>query len=104
VLIERAQHHKLREWGPAELRRFWFEKPMLDLGNVLILMNGGKFDGSSIENFADKGPSSEVPTLYRQGKYEQVLEYIHQEADATLALLAEMRSLLTAFGERKRKR
>jgi hypothetical protein len=103
-LIERAQHHKLREWGPAELRRFWFEKPMLDLGNVLILMNGGKFDGSSIENFADKGPSSEVPALYRQGKYEQVLEYIHQEADATLALLAEMRSLLTAFGERKRKR
>ncbi len=103
-LMERAQHFKLKEWGPVNLRRFWFDKPMLDLGSVLVLMNAGKFDGSSIENFADKGASSEVPTFYRQGKYEAILEYVEQEAHATLALLAEVRSLLTAFGERKRKR
>lgn len=103
-LMERAEHHKLKGWGPAELRRFWFDKPMLDLGNVLVLMNAGKFDGSSIENFADKRPSAEVPALYRKGKYQEILDYVEQEAGATLGLLAEVRSLLTAFGERKRKR
>ncbi|MEK6852032.1 MAG: hypothetical protein AABY30_05795, partial [Candidatus Thermoplasmatota archaeon] len=95
--------HGGREWGPADLRRFWFDKPMLDLGNVLVLMNAGRFEGSSIANFVDKRPSAEVPMLYREGKFREVLEYVEREKDATLALLAELRSLLTAFGERKRK-
>ncbi|HLB68247.1 MAG TPA: hypothetical protein VJN63_07270 [Thermoplasmata archaeon] len=34
-----------------------------------------KFDGSSIENFVDKRPSAEVPALYRQGKWADILEY-----------------------------
>jgi hypothetical protein len=102
-LIERGQRHGLKSWGPAELRRFWFEKPMLDLGSVLVLMNAGRFEGSSIGNFMEKRPSAEVPILYRQGKYPELLAYVEQEKDGTLALLAELRSMLTAFGERKRK-
>ena len=102
-LIERATHHRLREWTPGELRRFWFEKAMLDLGNVLVLMNAGKFEGSSIGNFVDKRPSGDVPLLYRQGKFAEILEYVTREKDVTLALLAELRSMLTTFGERKRR-
>ena len=103
-LMEKAQRHGLRAWSPAELRRFWFEKPVLDLGSVLVLMNAGRFEGSSIESFADKGPSAEIPILYRKGKFPEILEYVEHERDVTLALLAEMRSMLTAFGERKRRR
>ena len=103
-LMERAHFHQMRPFDPAQLRRFWFDKPMLDLGNVLVLMNGGKFDGSSIENFIDKRPSAEVPILYRQGKYKQILDYVNQEGEETLALLAEIRSMLMTFGERKRHR
>ena len=66
-LMERGQHHKLRESSPPEVRRFWFDKPMLDLGPVLVLMNAGRFDGSGIRQFADKGASAEVPVFYRQG-------------------------------------
>ena len=102
-LMERARHHALLEWDPAAFRRFWFNKPMLDLGSVLVLMNGGRFDGSSIGNFVEKGASAEVPMLYRQGKYQEILAYVHQEAEATLALLAELRSMLTTFGDRKRR-
>ena len=102
-LIERAQRHGVRESSAADLRRFWFDKPMLDVGPVLVLMNAGRFEGSSIENFTAKPPSAQAPMLYRQGKYRELLEYVEKERDATLALLAELRSLLTAFGERKRK-
>ncbi len=102
-LIERAQRHGIRESSAADLRRFWFDKPMLDVGPVLVLMNAGRFEGSSIENFTAKPPSAQAPMLYRQGKYRELLEYVEKERDATLALLAELRSLLTAFGERKRK-
>jgi len=103
-LMERGQHHKLREWSPPAERRFWFDKPMLDLGPVLVLMNAGKFDGSGIRQFADKGASAEVPVFYRQGKFEEILAYIENERDVTLALLAELRALLTTFGDRKRRR
>lgn len=102
-LMERATHHKLRDWTASELRRFWYEKAMLDLGNVLVLMNGGKFEGSSIESFVEKRPSGEVPLLYRQGKFAEILDYVQRERDVTLALLAELRSMLTTFGERKRR-
>jgi len=101
-LMERARHHGLRDWDPATLRRFWFNKPMLDIGNVLVLMNGGKFEGSSIANFVEKGASAEVPMLYHQAKYAEILSYVHREGEATLELLAELRSMLTTFGERKR--
>src|SRR3990172_11764152 len=103
-LMERGQHYKLWEWSPPEVRRFWFDKPMLDLGPVLVLMNAGRSDGSSIENFVDKRPSGDVPALYRQGKFGDILDYVNQEAGVTIALLAEVRSMLTTFGERKRKR
>ncbi len=102
-LMERAQRHRLREWGLADLRRFWFAKPMIDLGTVFVLMNRGKFEGSSISAFAEKRSSAEVPMLHRQGKREEILAYVAQEKDATLALLSELRSLLTAFGDRKRR-
>jgi len=38
-LMERALLHRVKDWSPPELRRFWFDKPMLDLGPVLVLMN-----------------------------------------------------------------
>jgi len=101
-LMERGQHHRLREFSPSELRRFWFDKPMLDLGSVLVLMNAGRFDGSGIKQFTDKGASADVPVFYRQGKQKEILAYIENERDVTLALLAELRAMLTTFGERKR--
>jgi hypothetical protein len=102
-LMERAQHHDLKVLSPPEVRRFWFEKAMLDLGSVLVLMNAGRFEGSGIKQFTDKGASAEVPLFYRKGKFEEILAYIEKERDVTLALLAELRALLTTFGERKRK-
>lgn len=103
-LMERSHYHRLRDWSPAEVRRYWFDKPMLDLGSVLVLMNAGRFDGSGIRQFADKGASAEVPMFYRQGKFKEILAYVENERDVTLVLLAELRAMLTTFGERKRKR
>ncbi len=101
-LMERGQHHKLRDWTQAEMRRFWYNKPMLDLNSVLVLMNAGRFEGSGINTFVEKGASSAVPSLYRQGRYADVIAYAEREKEATLALLAELRSVLTTFGNRKR--
>src|SRR3990172_3638393 len=75
---------------------------MLDLGSVLVLMNAGRFDGSGIKQFTDKGASADVPVFYRQGKHKEILAYIENERDVTLALLAELRAMVTTFGERKR--
>jgi len=45
-----------------------------------------------------------VPVLYRQGKFREILDYVAAEEEATIALLAEVRSMLATFGERKRRR
>lgn len=101
-LMERAQRFQLRDWTAADLRRFWFEKPMLDLAPLLVLMNAGRFEGSSIDAYVEKRPSADVPVLYRLGQYKEILEHVHEEGKATLGLLGELRAMLATFGDRKR--
>ena len=102
-LIERSQKHGLIQWGTAELKHYFFAKPMIDLGPMLVLMNAGKFQGSSIMNFTGKSrPSAEVPVLYHQGRYKEIIEYVEREREVTIALYRELRALLTPFGSRKK--
>lgn len=101
-LMERSERLELHGWSAPEVRRFWFTKPMLDLGTVLVLMNAGRFTGSALSEFAEKESGSVVPVLHRAGKAEAILEYVTREKDETLRLFQELAGLLGTFGERRR--
>lgn len=103
-LIERAAKWGLIQWDMPRLKYFWFTKPILDLQPVLILMNGGHFTGSSLHVFADKEPGARVPGLYLKGAFADVIAYVTKEHEAALQLLSESRTLLTDFGERRRRK
>lgn len=102
-LIERATKWGLVTWDAATLKYYWFTKPFLDLQSVLILMNRGRFAGSSLHVFSEKEPGSRIPALYRKGSYGEIITYVTQEHEAALELLREARNLLGEFGDRRRR-
>ncbi|HKZ98616.1 MAG TPA: hypothetical protein VJ326_03380 [Thermoplasmata archaeon] len=102
-LIERATKWKLLDWDAAKLKYFWFTKPLLDLQPVLVLMNAGQFTGSSLGAFARKDSGGKVPTLFRQGRVKEIIEYITQEHDAMLGVLRAAADDLKALGDRRRR-
>ncbi len=102
-LIERATKWNLIQWDFGTLKYFWFTKPVLDLQTVLVLMNRGKFAGSSLHAFADKDPGARVPGLYRKGSYAEILEYVAREHEAALALLRDAKAVLSEFGDERRR-
>lgn len=102
-LLERATKWKLIEWDPGKLKYFWFTKPLLDLQTILVLMNRGQFTGSSLHEFSEKESGRKVPFLYRQGRYEEIIEYVTEEHRALLGLLRDAAAVLQNLGETRRK-
>ena len=102
-VLERAMKWKLVDWDAPRLKYFWYTKPLLDLQPVLVLMNHGQFQGSSLEAFADKGKGSEVPLLYRQGRFPEILAYVTREKEAALEVIRESLGVLGDLGDRRRR-
>ena len=101
-LIERATKWKLIDWDMATLKYFWFTKPVLDLQPVLILMNRGRFAGSSLHAFSEKESGVRVPALYRRGANGEIIEYCTKEHEEALKLLRDARDLLSRLGDERR--
>ena len=102
-LIERATKWGLIKWDMATLKYYWFTKPILDLQPVLILMNRGKFTGSSLHVFSDKESGRKVPALYLKGAYADIVAYVTREQEAALELLLEAETVLATLGEQRRR-
>lgn len=104
-VVERAEHHGLLSWDRGELKYFLFKKPMIDLWPVLVLMNRGRFEGSSITTFTAKREwGTVIRTMYRSGDYAGILEYVEKEREAVLDLYREVQSVLTTLGDRRKER
>ena len=97
--MEKAEKYGAKKFTLDGLRYYWFNKPLVDLAPVLVMMNRGRFAGSSISGFSEKPGSATVPRLYHEGRYPEILEYVNREKDETLALFDEVRSVLEAFGD-----
>ena len=101
-LIERAAKWKLIDWDMATLKYFWFTKPVLDLHPVLVLMNRGRFAGSSLHAFSEKESGARVPALYRRGANQEIIDYCTKEQEEALKLLREARDILSRLGDERR--
>lgn len=100
--IEKAQQHGLLDWKIGDMKYYLFNKPRLDIASTLVMMNDLKFMGSGVDNFTKKRKGDIVPVHYAKREYDEIINYIQQERDAILGLLAELRSVLTTFGNRKK--
>src|SRR5947208_154032 len=87
-LIERATKWNLIEWDLAKLKYFWFTKPYVDLGPILVMLNRGSLAGSSLHNFSEKERGSRIPRMYLAGRFPEIIEYVTKERNAALDVLA----------------
>ena len=69
-----------------DLGRFDFrnahERALVDLKPILVMMNNGRFKGfDQIIPKTNPTRNDQIPALYKEGKYDQVIQYIRDEAD-----------------------
>lgn len=102
-LIERATKWKLIDWDLARLKYYWFTKPSIDLGPILVLLNRGSMAGSSLHVFSDKESGARVPHMFREGRYSDIIDYVTRERDAAIELLQESREVLGTLGDQRRR-
>ena len=102
-LIERAMKWKLIEWDLSKLKYFWFTKPYVDLGPILVMLNRGSLLGSGLHHFADKESGAHVPRMYRDGRFADLIEYVTRERDAIVDLLRDGREVLGTMGDERRR-
>ena len=77
MLNHRMKHHTL---GSFDLRSL-HERVSLDIKPVLVMMNNGKFRGyDKVIPKTNPLENKDIPELYRQGEYEQIVQYIKDEA------------------------
>ena len=101
-IMEKAEKYGIKKFGLEGLRYYWFTKPLIDLTPVLHLMTRDRSDGSSISEFTEKKNSSDVPRMYRDGKYAEIIEYVTREKDEMLALIRQAGPLLQEFAAGRR--
>src|SRR5207253_4773100 len=94
---------KLIEWDLAKLKYYWFTKPYVDLGPILVMLNRGSLSGSSLHNFSDKESGARVPRMYLAGRYSDIIDYVTRERNAAVDLLREGRNVLGAMGDQRRR-
>ncbi len=97
-IMQKAEKYGLRKFTVDELRYYWFNKPLIDLAPVLVLMNRGRFTGSSTSGFTTKENSSIVPRLYREGRYADIISYVTREKDETMSMIGDISPLLETLG------
>jgi hypothetical protein len=102
-LVERATKWKLIEWDLAKLKYFWYTKPYVDLGPILVMLNRGSLAGSGLHNFSDKESGARVPKMYHEARFSEIIDYVTRERNAAVDLLREGREFLGSLGDRLRK-
>lgn len=74
-------HYKSKEHNMQQINILLH--PHIDLHPVGIMMNGGEFRGSSLDDLTNKPQDgSQIPTWYNQQNYGQIEEYIRTETQA----------------------
>lgn len=76
--------------------------PFIDLRPCGIIMNNGEFKGSGLDKITNKSQNgSRIPTLYAQQKYQEIEEYIREEANEFIKfatwLYIELPLMLTKY-------
>jgi len=77
MLNHRLEHYNL---GDFDLRSL-YERVSLDIKPILVIMNNGNFIGyDKVMPKTNPLENKEIPELYRQGKYDEIIQYIKDES------------------------
>lgn len=91
----------LRERAWLQLQRkisanwLFGKKPYLDLKPLFIILNRGSFKGASLELVAKlKYPGETIPTLYSDGRYDEIIEAIQEETEKFIVFYQKVKRIV----------
>lgn len=97
-LFVKAKQHGIL---PRHARFEAVDKPRVDLKDLAVLMNGGRFKGSRLENFSAKmGSGDIVAKAIERRDYATIEHYVEQETEAFLRLYEEVTREMPALWRR----
>jgi len=76
-LSKRMKQHNLGELGTSYL----YDTPFVNLKPVLVLINEGFRGYTSIIPKTNPIENKEIPQLFQEGEYPQIIQYINDEAE-----------------------
>jgi len=81
------------ECGRLTIDYLFHEKPFIDLKPVLVMMNNLRFGGynelvDKLMNIKISG--RDIPHLYTEGRYDEILRYIEEEARAVILVFRKV--------------
>lgn len=89
---------KSRKHGMREISVLGRNRPYIDLHQAAILINGGRFKGSGMDDITDKPhDGSQVPLWYNAGRYDKIEEYVRREFDSFANLSSALYRLMPAL-------
>lgn len=74
---------RMKQYGLGEFDlQCLYDRAVLDIKPILVMINNGSFKGyDKIIPKTNPLENKEIPDLYRQGKYNQIVQYIKDEAE-----------------------
>ena len=73
--------HKFKEFGNPIDPFHIIDKPSIDMKSIFVILNNGNFSGCGLDKFTNKKSEGHlVGPRYTEKRYEELEEYIRQEA------------------------
>ena len=82
-----------KHFGNSSSLDYFVFRPHLDLKTTMILMNNGKFTKYS-QIMQKKANGSIIPELFHNRRYDEIISYVKDEADAFVKFYSHLQRLL----------
>jgi hypothetical protein len=96
MIIAKCKKYNL---PPVTSHQLYYERPRLDLGPVLVLLNDGRFAGARIDTFSSKkSDAGRINTWYEKKEFKPIEHTLRDEAESFLKLFQYLSKYKTRLG------
>jgi hypothetical protein len=100
MIIAKCKKYNL---PPVTSHQLYYERPRLDLGPVLILLNDGRFAGARLDTFSSKkSDAGRINTWYEKKEFKPIEHALRDEAETFLKLYQYLSKYKTRLGITKK--
>jgi hypothetical protein len=96
MIIAKCKKYNL---PPVTSHQLYYERPRLDLGPVLILLNDGRFAGARLDTFSSKkSDAGRINTWYEKKEFKPIEHTLRHDAETFLKLFQYLSKYKTRLG------
>jgi hypothetical protein len=100
MIIAKCKKYNL---PPVTSHQLYYERPRLDLGPVLVLLNDGRFAGASLDSFSSKkSDAGRINKWYEKKEFKPIEHTLRNEAESFLKLFQYLSKYKTRLGIAKK--